>query len=67
MLADVNLFSNIYEKIFFTNVYLRNRSSTSRLRLRNINKTFYEIWTNKKSDLKYLRIIKCDVWHHTLK
>ena len=67
MLANVDLLSNIWEEMFFTSVYLRNRSSTSRLRLRNINKILYKIWTSKKLDLKYLRIIECDVWHYVFK
>ena len=67
MLADVDLLSNMWEEMFFTSVYLRNRSSTSRLRLRNINKTLYEMWTDKKFDLNHLRIIECDVWHHVFK
>ena len=43
MLVDVDLLSNMWKEIFFTSVYLRNRSSTNRLRLRNINKILYEI------------------------
>ena len=61
MLVDVDLFSNIWEKIFFTSIYLRNRLSTSRLRFCNINNIFYKIWTNKKLDLRHLDIIEYDV------
>ena len=54
-------------EMFFTDVYLRNRSLASRLRLRGINKTPYEMWTSSRPDLGHLRIIGCDASHHVPK
>ncbi len=44
-------------------IYLKNRSFITALN----HMTFYEAWHNKKSDLSYLHIFDCIVYHHVKK
>ena len=67
MLIDVDLIDNFWEEIFYTIIYFRNRFSIIKLRIREIDKTFYEIWIDDRFELNHLRIIKCDAWHHISK
>jgi len=67
MLADAGLPPYMWGEMLFTSVYLRNRSPATRLRIRGIQKTPYEVWYGRKPDLGRLRIIGCDAWHHVPK
>ena len=67
MLIDVDLIDNFWEKIFYTIIYFRNRFSVIKLRIREIDKIFYEIWIGDRFELNHLRIIECDAWHHISK
>ena len=62
ILIDVDLSHNIWDEIFKTIIYLKNRAFVSRLRLQNKHITFYKIYENKKFDINHYRIIECDVW-----
>lgn len=48
-------------------VVIRNRSPATRLRVRGVNKTPYEVWIGDRPELGYLRIIGCDAWRQISK
>ena len=55
MLIDVDLIDNFWKKMFYTIIYLRNKSSTIKLRICEIDKFFYEIWIDDQFKLNHLR------------
>ena len=63
ILSSVNLSIRLWKKTIMTVIYLKNRSFITAL-----NKiTFYETWHDKKSDLNYLHMFKCVVYHDVKK
>ena len=59
LLSDSGLTGGFWEEAVKTAVYLRNRHPTKALEL---YKTPYEIWYNKKPNLKHLRRFGCDAY-----
>lgn len=63
MLFDANLKKKFWAEAVNTAVYIINRSIASGL----INKSPEEVWTNKKPNLKHLRIFGCKAMVHVPK
>ena len=60
ILTSVKLLIQLWNEAIMTVIYLKNRSSITAL-----NKiTLYETWHDKKSDLSYLHMFECIVYHH---
>ncbi len=63
ILTSVKLLIRLWDEAIMTVIYLKNRSSITALN----NITFYETWHDKKSDLSYLHMFECIVYHHVKK
>jgi len=63
ILTSVKLLIQLWDEAIMTVIYLKNKSSITAL-----NKiTLYETWHDKKSDLNYLHMFECIVYHHVKK
>ena len=60
ILTNIKLLIKLWEKMIIIIIYLKNRSSVTALN----QITFYETWHDKKSDLSYLHMFECIVYHH---
>ena len=67
ILNDAELSYYLWDEVFVISIYLKNRTSSKRLTLRDIKKTSFEIWFKQKLNLEQLRIIECNVWYHLFK
>lgn len=59
MLYDSKLSRYLWSELLHTEVYQKNRSPTTRLRI-----TPHEAWTNEKPSLAHMRVIGCVAWVH---
>ena len=61
MIAHAGLLTNYWAEAVATATYLRNRTTMSALKE---NKTPYEKWYERKSDVSHLRVFGCVAYTH---